>query len=216
MKHVEPWLKTPFGRVVRFLGSVQLAVPVMFFVAAAMAWGTYLESSQSSKVSRALVYGSWWFIALMGLVCVSLVFAVVVRYPWRKQHVGFITVHAGLVMLIFGGFWSLFGRVEGQLTLEESGSGDAIELDTEVVELTRFAAGKGTPVASVEAPLGSASLKLASNELVVVERWDNTTEEEVVSEGGPQPFRAINVTVDNAGAGSVRKPRAAVRVRWAT
>lgn len=199
MKHEEPWHTTPFGRVVRFLGSVQLAVPVMFFVAAAMAWGTYLESSQSSKVSRALVYGSWWFIGLMGLVCISLIFAVIARYPWRKRHGGFITVHAGLVMLIFGGFWSLFGRVEGQLTLEENGSGDAIELDTEVVELTRFAAGKGTPVASAEAPMGPASLKLGTNDLVVLERWENTTEEEVVSEGGPQPFRAVNITVDKAG-----------------
>ncbi len=96
-----------------------MAVPVLGLVALALAWGTYLESTQGTKVSRATVYGAWWFVGLMGLICVSLVFAVVTRYPWRRKHVGFITVHAGLIILIVGGFWSLVGRLEGHVTLEE-------------------------------------------------------------------------------------------------
>ncbi len=198
MKHFEPWHSTPIGRVIRFLGSIQLAVPVLVFVAGAMAWGTYLESTQSSKVSRALVYGSWWFIALMGLVCVSLIFAVIVRFPWRKRHVGFITVHAGLVMTIVGGFWSLHGRIEGHLTLEEGSAGDTIELDEEAIELTRFAAGKGTPVASVPAPTGPARLNLGAVQIEVVEHWANTAEEQVVTDGGPRPFRAVNMICNGA------------------
>ena len=102
MKPREPWHETLFGRIALFLGSVRLAVPVIAFVAVEMAWGTYLESTQNAKVARAAVYVSWWFVSLMALVCVSLVFAVITRYPWKRRHVGFITVHAGLLLLMAG------------------------------------------------------------------------------------------------------------------
>ena len=71
MKTSHNWHTTTFGRVALFLGSVRLAVPVMVFVAAALAWGTYLESTAGAKTSRATVYGAWWFIGLMGLVSIK-------------------------------------------------------------------------------------------------------------------------------------------------
>jgi hypothetical protein len=195
MKRSEPWHGSFLGRSARFLGSVKLAVPVMVLVACAMAWGTYLESTQSSKVSRAVVYGSWWFIALMGLVCLSLIFAVVVRFPWQRKHVGFITVHAGLVALIVGGFWSLFGRVEGHLALEEGTSGDVIELDHDVIELCEVNAGVFKTLATVDAPMGPARLTLAGIEVGVAERWDNTTQELFVADGAPEALRAVEISL---------------------
>jgi hypothetical protein len=199
MKPREPWHDTLFGRTCLFLGSVRLAVPVLAFVAVAMAWGTYLESTQSSKVSRAVVYGSWWFIGLMALVCVSLVFAVITRYPWKRKHVGFITVHAGLIVLIVGGFSSMFGRVEGHLSLEEGSVGEAIEVDEDVFELVEFNAGNSTPVGVVPAPAGPATLNIGGMNLTVAEVWNNTIQEEFVANDNPRPFRAIEIAAD-AGA----------------
>lgn len=200
MKKTHAWHDSPPGRVARFLGSVQLAVPVMVLVAAAMAWGTYLESMQSSKVSRALVYGSWWFMGLMALVCVSLIFAVIVRFPWKRRHVGFIIVHAGLVALIVGGFWSLFGRVEGHLALEEGSAGDSIELDHDVVELCEVNAGVFKTLAKVDAPIEPGRLSLAGIDLTVVERWDNCTQEMYVGEGGPEALRAVEIALTPGAA----------------
>lgn len=194
MNQSERQLKPVLKRISKFLGSIQLAVPVLFFVAAAMAWGTYLESTQSSAVSRATVYGSWWFIGLMLLICVSLIFAVVNRYPWKRKHVGFITVHAGLIILIVGSFWSMFGRIEGHLTLEEGASGDQIETEREVVELAEFNAGKSTIVGSTAAPNGPASLTLGAMKAEVVERWDNCQEINYVADDAPEAMRAIEVS----------------------
>lgn len=181
-------------RILRFLGSVQLAVPVLIFVAIAMAWGTYLESTQNSTVSRATVYGSWWFMALMVLICVSLIFAVVNRYPWKRKHVGFITVHAGLVLLIGGSFWSLVGRIEGHLTLEEGTAGDQIETDKEVLELAEFNAGVSSVVGTAPAPMGETSLKLGPLDVRVVERWDNCQEVNYVANDAPDTLRAFEIS----------------------
>jgi hypothetical protein len=196
MKASLPWHRTPAGRIVRFLGSVQLAIPVLVIVAAALAWGTYLESTQSTKIARAAVYGAWWFLGLMVLVSVSLVFAVVTRYPWKRKHVGFITVHTGLILLIIGGFWSLFGRVEGHLTLEEGMTGDAIELDEDVVELVEMNAGAMRTAGTATAPMGPARLTLDGVGVEVVERWANAREEQYVADNGPVAYRALEVALN--------------------
>ncbi|MBM4107563.1 MAG: cytochrome c biogenesis protein ResB [Phycisphaerae bacterium] len=202
MRPILDWHRTTLGRIVLFLGSVQFAVPVLFLVAAAMAWATYIESTQNAKAAKATVYASGWFIALMGLICVSLVFAVITRFPWKRRHVGFITVHAGLVVLIAGGFWSLFTRVEGHLTLEEGKAGDVMEVDREIVELVEFNAGRATTLATRPAPTRVAPVTLGSVTVRVVDLWPNTREEQFVSDDGPAPFRAVEIaTAPNAASG---------------
>lgn len=201
MKPQLDWHRTALGRMVLFLGSVQFAVPVLFLVAAAMAWATYIESMQDAKAAKATVYASWWFIALMALICVSLVFAVITRFPWKRRHVGFITVHAGLVILIVGGFLSLFTRIEGQLTLEEGTFGDVMEVDEELLELVEFNAGKATTLESRPAPARRQTLTMGGVSLRVVDLWANTREEQYVADDGPTPFRAVEIAT-TAGAKS--------------
>ena len=196
MKVVHNWHRTPLGRVTRFLGSLNLAVPVMVFVAAALAWGTYLESAHDVKVARATVYGSWWFITLMGLICVSLVFAVVTRFPWKRKHVGFMTVHASLIALIIGGFWSLFGRVEGQLPLEAGTASNVITTDAEQVELLRRQDGVFQTVAVAALEYGKQALGVGGTRLEVLERWDNSRDEAYVTDDAPAPFRAVEIAID--------------------
>ncbi|MFO0829389.1 MAG: cytochrome c biogenesis protein ResB [Phycisphaerales bacterium] len=198
MKPIHDWHYTRFGRAVRFLGSIQFAVPIMAGVAVALAWGTYLESTHDSKLSRATVYGAWWFIGLMVLICVSLLFAVVVRFPWKRKHTGFITVHAGLIMLIIGGLWSLMTRLEGHVAITEGSSSDVLETDEEIVDLTAFNAGNATVLGSAPAPFRPTSLRLGDIPVEVLGRWQNTSEESFVANDGPSPLRAIEVTLDPA------------------
>lgn len=149
MKAHRSWHSTPFGRVARFLGGLRLAIPVLVLTAIALAWGTYLDSSYGASVAMRKVYGSTWFMALMALVCVSLVFAVVTRFPWQRRHVGFITVHASLIALIVAGFWSLFGREEGRVMLTEGEQTAAMETTEQRLELIEMINGVPTVVAEI-------------------------------------------------------------------
>ncbi len=203
MKPMHSWHFTPLGRAILFLGSIQLAVPVMALVALAMAWGTYLESKHGVQTSRATVYGAWWFMVLMALICVSLIFAVVTRYPWKKKHVGFITVHAALLMLICGGFWSLFGRLEGHIALEEGTSSNILETDGEVLQVSEFKVGTPTVLGDAKAPHHAANLNIAGTPIQVLDFWDNTNEERYVANDAPQQLRAVELSLDtNAAAGN--------------
>ncbi|MGE4198833.1 MAG: hypothetical protein AB7G11_17125, partial [Phycisphaerales bacterium] len=202
MKHVHAWHKTAVGSVVCWLGGIRFAVPVLAFVAVALAWGTYIESTESGKAARAAVYGSWWFIGLMALVCVSLIFAVITRYPWKRKHIGFIVVHASLVALIGAGFWSLFGRIEGRIMLREGMSSNAVETEQEVIELVRHNAGTFEVLGQVVAEkpgtytLGGMSIRL-------VEHWSNTREEFEITNDNASAFRAVEVSLrGESGSGT--------------
>lgn len=197
MKARHDWHHSAFGRLALFLGGLRLAVPVMVLVAIALAVGTYLDSTEGAKVAFRFVYGAAWFIALMGLVCVSLVFAVVTRFPWQRRHIGFITVHAGLIILIVGGFWSLFGRLEGRVMLVEGDATNEMEINTNRLELV---AGDADSTSVLAWASGEdhvkGKVKLRDVTVEVVERWANTAEERYIADDGPAPMRAVEVTLD--------------------
>lgn len=186
--------RTPLNRLILWLGSVRFAVPVLVLVAIALGVGTWLESTRDVRVARQFVYGSWWFVATMALVCASLICAVITRLPWKRRHIGFITVHAALVGLIVGGFWSMYGRVEGNLALQEGTQSNIIETDVEQLEVLSHDSGQFNSIASVPAPHGPGRVTLSGVAVQVLERWDNSRDEEAIADDSPVPLRAVEIS----------------------
>jgi ResB-like family len=187
---------TTFGRVCNKIGSIKLAIPVLVVVTGAMIVGTFIESKHDGATARALVYGSGWFIALMVLVCVILVAAVITRYPWRRRHTGFIVVHASLITLIAGGFWSLFERVEGQLWLQEGTSGNILETSRVQIEALNQTNGQLAPGPYALVDSATKSANINGLKLRIVDRWPNTTEHRDVLNDGANPLEAVEILQD--------------------
>jgi hypothetical protein len=199
MKAHLDWHRTLLGRALLFVGSLRLAIPAMVLAAAAMVWGTYVDSTEGAKAAAHVVYGAGWFIALMALICLSLIAAVITRFPWRRKHIGFITVHTGLIILIVGSFWSLFGRIEGQIRVQEGQSADAIELDVQQLDLLRPGQGGPTVVAGTSAEDHvRGTLDLDGVSVEIVDRWANCTQEPYVANDAPTPMRAFEVAFGGA------------------
>jgi len=196
MKARLPWHHTPFGRVALFLGSIKPAIPVLLATAGALAYGTWVESTESADAAKRVVYGSWWFIALMSYVSLALIFAVVVRYPWSRRHIGFMTVHAGLITVFVGGFISLFGRVEGTITLREGMASSHIEMNSRQLEYMEIPATRPVTVASVNLhPDPSANVgrefEIEGMTLRVVDQWKNARSEPIVLNDSADRMEAI-------------------------
>lgn len=198
MRPTHPWHHTRAGSIALRLGSLQLAIPLLVAVAAALVWGTYLESAHGAVAAKKAVYGSYWFMTLMGMVCVSLIAAVITRYPWKRKHIGFMIVHACLIALIAAGFWSLLGRTEGRITLQQGDTSDVIEIDGEILELARHDAGGFQVLGAIPAPHQPGTYTIGGLPVTVSEYWENTREEVSVVDGGPEVFRAIELSLDPA------------------
>ena len=176
----------------RLVGSVKFAVPVLTLVAAGMIWGTWIDSTVGRDRAFAVVYGSWWFILLMMLVCASLIVSVAVRYPWQRKHVGFIIVHASLVSLIGVGFFTMFTKLEGRIVLAEGESSSFMQLDRrEVASLTHGDSGF-TPVDHATLDKTDA-FTVEGVKFRIEHRWGNTETRTTIINDSDTPLHAVEI-----------------------
>ncbi|HTS16677.1 MAG TPA: cytochrome c biogenesis protein ResB [Verrucomicrobiae bacterium] len=105
------------NRFLKFFGSLKLAVVVLLLLAIAMATGTFLESSDNARVAARVVYRSWWFNGLLGLLAVNVAAAALTRWPWKRKHVGFVITHAGIIILLGGCSAAFHYGTEGMMEM---------------------------------------------------------------------------------------------------
>jgi hypothetical protein len=112
-------LKPGLGRTIHLLGSLKLAVVLLAMVAAVIAAATILETDYSREHAQWYVYRSKWFVALLALLGLNIFCAALSRWPWKRQQIGFVVTHGGLLVLLIGSIKSFVGGIEGQVTLTE-------------------------------------------------------------------------------------------------
>jgi hypothetical protein len=103
--------------LLRFFGSLKLAVVVLVLLAVAMASGTFLESHDNARVAAQIVYRSWWFNGLLALLAVNVAAAALTRWPWKRRHVGFVITHAGIIILLGGCSAAFHYGTEGMMEM---------------------------------------------------------------------------------------------------
>jgi cytochrome c biogenesis protein ResB len=107
-------------RLFRMLGSLPMALALLPTFALILALGTYVESFAGSHVAQQLVYQTWWFVALLGLIGINIFFAAIKKWPWKRHQTGFLITHVGLLLLVAGGVVTSIGGVHGSMALVDS------------------------------------------------------------------------------------------------
>ncbi|HZZ83725.1 MAG TPA: cytochrome c biogenesis protein ResB, partial [Anaeromyxobacteraceae bacterium] len=106
-------------KLLEALASLKLAVALLVLLLLGLAAGTIVESSRGTEVAGKLVYYSWWFLALQGVLVVNVLASLAHLFPWGKPRVGFLTTHGAIVLILVGATVSYFFKQEGQLQLWE-------------------------------------------------------------------------------------------------
>jgi len=125
------------AKLVRFLGSVRLAVPLLLAIAAVAIAATFYESAVGSAAVQRVVYKSPWFGALMFLLAVNLAVSTLSRYPWRgPRKLGFALTHWGLIAIVAGSAAVIHLCVEGMLLVRtDSGPNNQVRVEGELLEV---------------------------------------------------------------------------------
>ena len=111
--------ESPYWWLVHQLGSLKLAMFLIFTIALAIAIATFAESSFSTKVAQEYIYKAPWFNLWLIVLCVNLFSVTLTRWPWQNKHLGFIVTHYGIITLLVG---AMIGRIwgfEGNVTLDK-------------------------------------------------------------------------------------------------
>ena len=131
----------------RFSCSFQLGIPILVFIAGLISWGTIVESRFDAQTAKKLVYDSWMMWTVMSLLVYNLVVVVVDRWPWQSRHYPFIVVHAGIVILVLGGYITARFGLDGSMPVPINGRNNAVAVaNTDVVVYATFDGDKYTKV----------------------------------------------------------------------
>lgn len=123
----------------RFSCSFQLGIPIMVAIAALTAWGTIVESKFDAYAAKQKVYDSWMMWTVMSLLVYNLTVVVIDRWPWKMRHYPFIFVHAGIILLIFGGWVTSRFGIDGSMPVNINGKNNYVTLpETDLVIYATF------------------------------------------------------------------------------
>lgn len=128
-----------FSKFWRFSSSFQLGIPILVVIACLIAWGTIVESQYDATAAKKMVYDSWMMTTVMVLLVYNLAIVVIDRWPWQMRHYPFITVHAGLIVIIFGGFVTSNYGLDGQMIVGINGKNNLVSVgQTDLVVYATF------------------------------------------------------------------------------
>ncbi len=129
-----------FNKFWRFSCSFQLGIPILVSIAMLTAWGTIVEAQYNdSMAAKKLVFNSWMMWVAMSILVYNLVVVVMDRWPWKKLHYPFITVHAGLITIIFGGFVTGNYGLDGNISVPIAGQSSFVSVTpTDLVVYATF------------------------------------------------------------------------------
>ena len=113
------WPARWFDATFRFLASLKLAVLSLATLAAILCYATFFNSWYGLTAAQEVIYQSWWFALVLAFLGANILCAALIRYPWTKRQTGFVITHAGLLIVIFGSWWSAQYADEGQLGMLE-------------------------------------------------------------------------------------------------
>lgn len=111
------------NKILKFLGSVKLALPMLLILAVLLATGTIVESRFSTAVAKRFVYGTWWFGGFLVLLAVNLFCSAFSRFPWKKYQTGFVITHLGIICVLAGSLVTQQWGADGQIALKEGDEG---------------------------------------------------------------------------------------------
>lgn len=129
-----------FKKVIHALASLKFAVVVILAIGTLVAWGTIVEAMyMDAKMAQETVYHSWLSYSIFLLFSINLTAVIIDRYPWKKHHIGFISAHVGILILLLGSLVTRYWGVDGSMTIDIGGKNNFVTVgETDLVLYTSF------------------------------------------------------------------------------
>ena len=115
------WKRNP---VFQFLASLRLAVILLGVLIVISIVGTIAESKFDADTARTWIYEAPWFHLWLIFLAANLICSALMRWPWRKHHIGFLLTHLGIIVVMIGAVVGQIWGVEGTMTLFKGAAPD--------------------------------------------------------------------------------------------
>ncbi|MBI3999684.1 MAG: cytochrome c biogenesis protein ResB [Candidatus Omnitrophica bacterium] len=130
-----------FNALFKFFASLRLAVSLIVVLGIAFGAGTFIESYHGTHAAQVLVYRTRWMGFLFILLALNLFASALDRLPWKKKHVGFLTTHLGIILMLSGALVTQVFGVEGQVQIQEGNTETRMTLPEPLLHVMAVASG---------------------------------------------------------------------------
>ena len=194
------------ARILRFLGSLTIAVPLLITIAVVLAWGTIYEASFGTAAVQRFIYHSWWFQTLLGFLAVNLALAALERWPWRLSHLPFLLAHLGIICILLGGIVGGTFGIDGQMIIPEGEAEHTLQIPENVLVVHQPNPGLHQIIptnfetqAWVHEPRATFPVVIdgRSIQLTVDQYFPDAITEEEVTDGGSQEQLAVHLLLNH-------------------
>ncbi|MEC7840503.1 MAG: hypothetical protein VX777_10740 [Chlamydiota bacterium] len=124
-------------RLYNFLGSFYFAIVLISLLAIMVTAGTFVESvTDSHRYASLFTYSSPAFTLILCGVFINILVSALKRWPFQRKHVGFLTTHLGLLMVLSGVIIKNIYGVQGSMGIAEgTGSNQIFISDTYTIHI---------------------------------------------------------------------------------
>lgn len=185
-------------RFYRILSSLGLGVSLLFIIAVILAFATKFESSTSTHLVQAYIYRTAWFDLLLALFGINLSLATWNLRPWRLRHVGVITIHTSILVILLGAWITRRYGFEGTMSIDEGSSSDFIS--TRELVVTAYDPNQlDTPAAVFPTTLSSSPPQEFLDEEFQIPGGGRFTADRYYTDAQPKMLVKEDGPVDNPG-----------------
>ncbi len=114
-------------RLVAKLGSVAFTVTISIGLIILLITSTSMEAARGTSFAQKVFYQTRWFDFLIALLWINIFCSTVIRFPFRKEQVGFLITHIGILGILASALVMKHAGIDGQLALAEGQTASAIK-----------------------------------------------------------------------------------------
>lgn len=196
----------------RVVGSLWFATALLLILMLAMGSATIFETTHGLDQTRAFFYHSPWFKGLLALFALNILAAMLLRLPFKRRQLPFVSAHIGLLIILAGALCTDMIGLDGKLVLMEGETGSYFTTYNDTLGLHPKGTQKGSTlvveeyVGGVYKPVELSGVARLSTDDITVRALrympDFAWKKEMGNES-PTPNLALQVVLD---AGKDEKP----------
>ncbi|MDP2723313.1 MAG: cytochrome c biogenesis protein ResB, partial [Bacteroidales bacterium] len=123
-------------KITSFFFSMQTMGVLILLFAFSIATATFIENDFGTPAAQAVVFKSFWFEALLGLLAINLVGNVLVNKLYRPKKLTMFVFHIAFIIILLGAAITRFISYEGMMHIRQGMASNTILTDNTYVDIT--------------------------------------------------------------------------------
>ncbi|MBF0478234.1 MAG: cytochrome c biogenesis protein ResB [Candidatus Omnitrophica bacterium] len=113
--------------IIKKLGSVGFTVVISAGLIVLLIVSTSMEAVYGTPFAQKVFYQTRWFDFLMVLLWVNILCSTLVRFPYKKEYLGFVITHIGILGILIGAMISKYYGIDGNMVIFEGETASRME-----------------------------------------------------------------------------------------